>query len=242
MRRHEDMRLITGQGRYTDDITLATDGAGLRAALADGARQYQARRCRRGARACPGVLLVLTGEDVQTDGLGDIPARAAEQPRRHAAARHAAPGAGDRQSAPRRPAGRAGRRRDAAAGAGRRRGDRDRLRGAARRSPMRRPRWRRARRSCSTTFPATSCSTGTTTPRDVKATDAAFAKAAHVVSLRARQQPRRRQLDGAAQRHRRLRCRPAAARPSTPRRRAPHFVRDPLAEIVLKIPKEKLAP
>ena len=114
VRRFEDQTLITGKGRYTDDITLpnmaqafvvraqaahanirkidADSGAkhARRAAGAD-RRRREGRRARR--RAVP---------------------RAAQQPGRLAAPRYAAPRARDRQGAPRRPAGRARRRRDLA--------------------------------------------------------------------------------------------------------------------------------
>ena len=49
MRRHEDLRLITGRGRYTDDIIPTANDACLRAALARGARAYQTHRRSRGA-------------------------------------------------------------------------------------------------------------------------------------------------------------------------------------------------
>ncbi|HUD84952.1 MAG TPA: xanthine dehydrogenase family protein molybdopterin-binding subunit [Xanthobacteraceae bacterium] len=72
MRRHEDLRLITGRGRYTDDIVLpdTTYAFVLRSPVA------HARITRidaAAARRIPGVLFVGTGEDVRTDGLGDIP-------------------------------------------------------------------------------------------------------------------------------------------------------------------------
>jgi carbon-monoxide dehydrogenase large subunit len=75
VRRYEDLRLITGQGRYTDDITLPrmTHAFVLRSPMA------HARITRvdaKAARNMPGVLLVLTGEDVQADGLGDVPCTA----------------------------------------------------------------------------------------------------------------------------------------------------------------------
>src|SRR6202165_3160453 len=72
LRRFEDLRLITGKGRYTDDIVLPgmvhayvlrSPAAHARIARMDAAR----------ARGMPGVLLLLTGEDVAADGLGDVP-------------------------------------------------------------------------------------------------------------------------------------------------------------------------
>src|SRR5882757_9293991 len=72
VRRHEDLKLITGQGRYTDDITLPRTAQAfvLRSPLAHA-------RIKRidvaAARRMPGVLLVATGEDLRADGLGDVP-------------------------------------------------------------------------------------------------------------------------------------------------------------------------
>jgi carbon-monoxide dehydrogenase large subunit len=75
VRRHEDLRLITGNGRYTDDITLPNmvHAFVLRSPMA---HARIARVDATAARAMPGVLLVLTGEDVQADGLGDVPCTA----------------------------------------------------------------------------------------------------------------------------------------------------------------------
>ena len=72
MRRHEDMRLLTGRGRYTDDITLPRmmQAFVLRSPMAHASIK---RVDAAAARRMPGVLLVLTGEDVRADGLGDIP-------------------------------------------------------------------------------------------------------------------------------------------------------------------------
>src|SRR5579884_1222903 len=72
MRRHEDLRLITGRGRYTDDIALPgmAHAFVLRSPVAHGCI---ARLDIEAARRMPGVLLVLTGDDVRADGLGDIP-------------------------------------------------------------------------------------------------------------------------------------------------------------------------
>ncbi|HVV82609.1 MAG TPA: molybdopterin cofactor-binding domain-containing protein, partial [Kofleriaceae bacterium] len=70
--RKEDRRFLLGKGQYTDDLVLPDQTyavfvrsphahAGI--AKIDGAA----------ARAVPGVLAVLTGEDVAADGLGGIP-------------------------------------------------------------------------------------------------------------------------------------------------------------------------
>ena len=75
VRRFEDQSLITGKGRYTDDIRFenAAHAYVLRARVAHAnIRSIDAAA----ARKMPGVLLVLTGEDVKADGLGDVPCHA----------------------------------------------------------------------------------------------------------------------------------------------------------------------
>lgn len=72
VRRFEDMALVTGHGRYTDDIELPgmVHAYVLRSPTAHaklGSIDSSA------ARGKPGVLLILTGEDVVADGLGDLP-------------------------------------------------------------------------------------------------------------------------------------------------------------------------
>ena len=75
MRRDEDLRLVTGQGRYTDDIVLPRMAHAfvLRSPIAHARIK---RLDAAAARRMPGVLLVLTGEDVRADGLGDVPCTA----------------------------------------------------------------------------------------------------------------------------------------------------------------------
>ncbi|MEA2872710.1 MAG: aerobic carbon-monoxide dehydrogenase large subunit [Hyphomicrobiales bacterium] len=75
VRRFEDQTLITGKGRYTDDIQLdkAAHAYVLRSRVAHAnIRKIDAAA----ARKMPGVLLVLTGDDVKADGLGDVPCHA----------------------------------------------------------------------------------------------------------------------------------------------------------------------
>src|SRR4029078_12453592 len=75
VRRFEDQTLITGKGRYTDDITLPNMAQAyvLRARVGHAnIRSIDTAA----ARKMPGVLLVLTGEDVKADGLGDVPCHA----------------------------------------------------------------------------------------------------------------------------------------------------------------------
>jgi aerobic carbon-monoxide dehydrogenase large subunit len=72
LQRTEDLRLLVGKGRYTDDIKLPgmLCAAVLRAPVAHARmRSVDAEAARR----MPGVALVLTGADVTRDGLGDIP-------------------------------------------------------------------------------------------------------------------------------------------------------------------------
>src|SRR3954465_9877877 len=69
--RREDQRFITGKGRYTDDINQHGQ------AYAYFVRSPHAYARIRGmdkasAEAMPGVLAVLTGEDVKADGLGNL--------------------------------------------------------------------------------------------------------------------------------------------------------------------------
>ena len=72
MRRHEDLRFITGRGRYTDDIILLrmTHAFVLRSPVA---HAHIRRIDTAAARRMPGVLFVATGENVRVDGLGDVP-------------------------------------------------------------------------------------------------------------------------------------------------------------------------
>jgi aerobic carbon-monoxide dehydrogenase large subunit len=72
LRRYEDQRLLTGNGRYTDDIALPgmLFAAVLRSPVAHG---RITKLDAAAARRMSGVRLVLTGEDVVKDGLGDIP-------------------------------------------------------------------------------------------------------------------------------------------------------------------------
>ena len=72
MRRHEDLRLITGRGCYADDVILPrmTHAFVLRSPMA---HAHIKRIDAAAARRMPGVLFVATGEDVRADGLGDVP-------------------------------------------------------------------------------------------------------------------------------------------------------------------------
>ena len=76
--RVEDARLLQGRGRYTDDITFP--GQAVMYVLRS---PHAAARIRSidaaAAEAAPGVLAVLTGEDVAADGLGTLPCRVKRQ-------------------------------------------------------------------------------------------------------------------------------------------------------------------
>ena len=72
VRRREDLRLLTGKGRYSDDVNLPGQ------AYAVMVRSPHAHAMVRSietaaARAMPGVLAVLTTEDVKADGLNPLP-------------------------------------------------------------------------------------------------------------------------------------------------------------------------
>ncbi len=71
VRRYEDLRLITGQGRYTDDVTLphAAHAFVLRSPVAHANIK---RIDVAAARRLPGVLFVAAGDDVSAEGLGDL--------------------------------------------------------------------------------------------------------------------------------------------------------------------------
>ncbi len=72
IRRKEDLRFVTGRGRYADDIQLSNmcHAAVVRAPLAH-ADIVAIDTSRASDR--PGVISVLTGADFAADGLGDIP-------------------------------------------------------------------------------------------------------------------------------------------------------------------------
>ena len=74
VRRKEDLRFLTGQGRYVDDISLENQvyGCVVRSAYAH-ARILEVDTSE--AEKVPGVIAVLTGKDWDADGLGPIPTR-----------------------------------------------------------------------------------------------------------------------------------------------------------------------
>ena len=75
VRRSEDPRLLTGSGRYVDDLSLPRQGWGVFA------RSPEAHALIRdidttAALAAPGVIGVVTGRDMEADGIGPIPCKA----------------------------------------------------------------------------------------------------------------------------------------------------------------------
>jgi len=72
LRRKEDLRLLTGQGRYSDDVNLP--GQAYAYVLRSPHAHARIRAIdAAAARAMPGVLAVLTSADVKADGLKDVP-------------------------------------------------------------------------------------------------------------------------------------------------------------------------
>src|SRR5580692_1366054 len=71
VRRYEDLRLITGRGRYTDDVSLPHSAQAfvLRSPIA---HAHLRRVDATAARTMPGVLFVATGAEVQAEGLGNL--------------------------------------------------------------------------------------------------------------------------------------------------------------------------
>src|SRR2546423_11777721 len=70
--RSEDEPLLTGRGRFVDDVNVAGQVYGVFVRATTGhahIRRVDAAR----ARAMPGVLGIMTGADLAADGLGGIP-------------------------------------------------------------------------------------------------------------------------------------------------------------------------
>ena len=73
VRRVEDPRLLTGGGRYTDDTRLGQPAARMYVLRSPHAHADIRKVDTAAAKKAPGVLLVLTGEDVKKAGFGDVP-------------------------------------------------------------------------------------------------------------------------------------------------------------------------
>jgi carbon-monoxide dehydrogenase large subunit len=76
IRRKEDRRFLTGEGRFVDDVSIP-DMAHLVILRSPHAHAAIESIDTQAAEQCPGVLAVLTGADWVADGLGGIPTRTA---------------------------------------------------------------------------------------------------------------------------------------------------------------------
>ncbi len=72
VRRVEDVRFLTGRGRFVDDIELPHQAHAV-VVLSPHAHARIKRIDAAAARAAPGVVCVLTGDDVKADRLGGLP-------------------------------------------------------------------------------------------------------------------------------------------------------------------------
>src|SRR5207237_121162 len=71
VRREEDRRLLTGRGRYVDDVRQANEARGYVLRSPHAHARIAAIDVRQASQA-PGVLAVLTGEDLRRRGLGTL--------------------------------------------------------------------------------------------------------------------------------------------------------------------------
>src|SRR5829696_5937994 len=72
LRRKEDLRLLTGKGRFTDDFSLEGQAYAVMVRSQHPHARILATHVEE-AEALPGVLCVLTGQDCIADGLKPIP-------------------------------------------------------------------------------------------------------------------------------------------------------------------------
>ncbi len=72
VRRVEDPRLLIGNGRYTDDITLANEAVGIVLRSPHAAARILSIDTS-AAAGLPGVLAIYTGADLKADGIGGLP-------------------------------------------------------------------------------------------------------------------------------------------------------------------------
>jgi carbon-monoxide dehydrogenase large subunit len=85
VRRLEDPRLLQGLGRYSDDVTLPHQAYAVVVRSPHAHARIRALDTSAGLKA-PGVLAVLTGAEVATDGLGNLPTDPARKRRDGSAA------------------------------------------------------------------------------------------------------------------------------------------------------------
>ena len=71
VRREEDLRLLKGKGRYVDDVREPLEARGYVLRSPHAHARIVALDVRQ-AKAAPGVLAVLTGEDLRRRGLGTL--------------------------------------------------------------------------------------------------------------------------------------------------------------------------
>ncbi|MGH7035275.1 MAG: xanthine dehydrogenase family protein molybdopterin-binding subunit, partial [Stellaceae bacterium] len=71
IRRKEDARLLTGKGRFTDDLSLARQAHAVFLRSPHAHARIRAIDVAQ-VKSAPGVLAVLTGEDLQRRGLGTL--------------------------------------------------------------------------------------------------------------------------------------------------------------------------
>jgi carbon-monoxide dehydrogenase large subunit len=71
IRRVEDRALLTGRGRYVDDISLPAQAHGVLVYSSHAHARIRSVNISR-AQQCPGILCILTGEDVSRRGLGGL--------------------------------------------------------------------------------------------------------------------------------------------------------------------------
>src|SRR5688572_8393869 len=70
--RKEDLRLITGKGSYSDDINLADQAYAIFVRSPHAHARIKSIDSARALKV-PGVLIVLTGQDMLVDGLKPLP-------------------------------------------------------------------------------------------------------------------------------------------------------------------------
>ena len=189
VRRREDLRLITGHGRYSDDLNLPGQvyAVMLRSPHAHARiRAIDTAQRTRGARRAGGIDRARPSRPTassrsRTRRSRPIRPRSCCKSGRLAGVRRAASAVADRQGAIRRRSGRDGGRHHGRGRQGRRRAHRGRLRAAAGGDRRGRGRCRGTRRGCGTDAASNICIDASV--GDPAKTEAAFAAAAHVVKL-----------------------------------------------------------
>ena len=73
LRRREDRRFLTGDGQYTDDLTLHGQTYAVLPALAARACAHPQRIKLDAAKSAPGVIAIFTGADLAAAKVGGLP-------------------------------------------------------------------------------------------------------------------------------------------------------------------------